>query len=208
MPIRPTTDARPRLTLQTSNPRRRNVRLATILAAVAALALASTAYAANIRGTSGPDTLTGTADADRIHAFAGDDTVNAGAGDDRVQAGKDDDVASGGAGDDRLRGGKGDDELAGDADDDRLKGGKGADSLDGGAGDDLIDGLGDGRTGDAITCGAGEDTVRADREDEVAADCENVAGRPGRARRPAGPGGEPPFDDDGKPGKGPKKNED
>ena len=57
---------------------------------------------------------------------------------------------------------------------DRINARKGADELNGGAGDDRIGGRGDGRTADTITCGAGTDIVRADRNDVVAADCEHV----------------------------------
>jgi hypothetical protein len=109
-----------------------------LLAVLATLALAAKAVAADVRGTSGPDTLTGTAEADRIHA------------------------------------------------------------------------LGDGRTGDTITCGEGEDTVRAGRNDTVAEDCETVR-RPGEGARGPRKGDdeddESPFDDDGRPGKGPKRPE-
>jgi len=159
-----------------------------IVAAAAMLAFAASALAADsIRGTAGDDTLTGTPEADAIFARAGDDIVNAGAGDDRV------------------RGGQGADTLNGEDGNDRLKGGGGADTLSGGAGDDLIDARGDGRTGDTITCGDGADTVRAGRNDTVAADCEQ-AKQPGKpaAEAPAAGADEAPFDEDGKPGKGAK----
>jgi len=129
-----------------------------LLGVVLAFALiATTALAANMRGGPGDDTLNGTPGNDRIAGFGGNDTLN------------------GLAGDDRLRGGKGDDTLNGGDGDDKLKGGKGADHLNGDAGDDLIDARGDGQTADVITCGDGtDDTVRADRSDQVAADCERV----------------------------------
>jgi hypothetical protein len=170
-----------------------------IVAAAATLVFAASALAAgSIRGTAGDDTLPGTPEADAIFALAGNDTVNAGAGDDRV------------------RGGRGDDIVNGEDGNDRLKGGGGVDTLSGGVGDDLIDGRGDGRTGDTITCGEGDDTVRASRNDDVADDCEHVK-QPGKpaTEEPApgaddengkGPKGDeqPPFDEDGKPGKGAK----
>ena len=153
-----------------------------IVAAVALIATAASAFAADsIRGTKGDDALTGTDQADRIFALAGNDTVKAGAGDDRVH------------------GGKGNDTLAGEDGNDKLKGGGDEDTLDGGKGDDVIDGRGDGRSADLITCGAGEDTVRAGREDVVAADCENAKTHKGRG----GAKGKPPFDEEGKPGRGP-----
>jgi len=159
-----------------------------IVAAAATLAFAASAVAADsIRGTAGDDALTGTPEADAIFARAGNDTVNAGAGDDRV------------------RGGQGNDTLNGEDGNDRLKGGGGADTLSGDAGDDLIDARGDGRTGDTITCGEGDDTVRAGRNDDVADDCEQVK-QPGKPKveEPAAGAHESPFDEDGKPGKGPK----
>jgi hypothetical protein len=169
-----------------------------IVAAAAMLVFATSALATvSIRGTAGDDPLPGTPEADAIFALAGNDTVNALAGDDSV------------------RGGRGDDIVNGDDGNDRLKGGSGVDTLSGDAGDDLIDGRGDGRTGDMITCGEGDDTVRASRNDDVADDCEHVK-QPGKpaAEEPApeevkpgkGPKGDdqPPFDEDGKAGRGGK----
>ena len=155
-----------------------------IVAVLALLAIPSLAVAAGpTRGTAAGETITGTAGSDAIFARSGDDTVNAGAGDDRVF------------------GGKGDDKIAGEDGNDRLKGGGGKDTLDGDAGDDLIDGRGDGRTADKITCGDGDDTVRASRGDEVAADCEHVS-QPGKAATPVTGDMKPAGD--GKPGNGPK----
>jgi hypothetical protein len=171
-----------------------------IVAALALLSIPAAALAAEpIRGTAGDDVpLPGTAEADTIFALAGDDTVTALAGDDRVHAGKGADI------------------VRGDDGNDRLKGAGGKDTLDGGAGDDVIDGRGDGRTADNITCGAGDDTVRASRNDVVAADCEHVH-QPGTKKGADAPSGnedapgkgpkgdeQPPFDDDDKPGQGPR----
>jgi Ca2+-binding RTX toxin-like protein len=112
---------------------------------------------------------------------------------------------TGTAGDDRILARGGDDTVNALAGNDRVKGGRGEDTIDAGAGNDLVDGRGDGRAPDVITCGPGDDTVRASRNDEVAADCENVK-QPGTNNGATAPpaGEEPPFDDDGKPGKGPK----
>jgi hypothetical protein len=160
-----------------------------IVAASAILALAMPALAAgSTRGTAGADTIDGTTAADAIFARAGNDVVNAGAGDDRVH------------------GGRGNDTIGGEDGNDRLKGGGGDDVIDGGAGDDVIDGRGDGRTGDTITCGEGADTVRAGRNDEVAADCEDVS-QPGTKKGDTPSAGTPPFDEDGNPGTGPKGDE-
>jgi Ca2+-binding RTX toxin-like protein len=151
------------------------MRRSLIVAAIALLAMPAAALAGNTtRGTADDDLIPGTAAADVIFARAGDDTVTADAGDDRVY------------------------------------GGQGADTLDGGVGNDLIHARGDGGDADTITCGDGEDTVRAGRNDEVADDCETVK-QPGAAKTPAPdeeetvtPDKGPRFDEDGKPGKGPK----
>ncbi|HYN90473.1 MAG TPA: calcium-binding protein [Thermoleophilaceae bacterium] len=90
-----------------------------------------------------------------------------GDGNDRVHARGGDDVVDAGGGNDRVRGGKGDDTLFGGGGDDRLKGGQDEDYLDGGEGDDRINGRGDGRDGDEIVCGPGEDTVLLGRNDVV-----------------------------------------
>jgi Ca2+-binding RTX toxin-like protein len=132
------------------------VRKLALVGLLALAILATGASAATVRGTKGDDVLTGTPGADRISGHSGDDTLN------------------GLAGDDVLRGGKGNDTLNGGEGNDRLKGNKGADRLDGGPGDDRIDGRGDGRTADVIVCGDGDDTVKADANDQVAANCEHV----------------------------------
>jgi RTX calcium-binding nonapeptide repeat (4 copies) len=89
----------------------------------------------------------------------------------------------GGASDDVLVGSATANVLVGGGGSDRLTGAGGADTLDGGAGDDVIDAI-DGAA-DAIACGAGNDSVQADAQDAVAADCE----RADRAAAPAGGAG-------------------
>jgi uncharacterized repeat protein (TIGR01451 family) len=98
-----------------------------------------------IIGTAGRNTLDGTARADTIRGLAGNDTIR------------------GLAGADRLYGGSGDDLLVG---------GLGGDTIDGGTGNDLIRAR-DGQR-DTIRCGAGNDTVEADRHDSVSHDCEHL----------------------------------
>ncbi len=71
-----------------------------------------------------------------------------------------------------LSGGDGNDSLQGGSGNDILRGNQGVDTHAGGAGDDLIDVRGD--RSDVVTCGDGNDTVRADIADSVAADCEIV----------------------------------
>lgn len=82
------------------------------------------------------------------------------------------DVIDGGDGDDDIRGGDGEDTLAGGAGNDKLQAGAGADTVDGGEGDDELltpDGV-----ADRLSCGGGNDSVRGDTVDDVAADCEAV----------------------------------
>jgi Ca2+-binding RTX toxin-like protein len=61
----------------------------------------------------------------------------------------------------------------GGAGNDTLSGGPDADAISGGAGKDTIDVTGDG-VADTVECGTEVDTVYADPEDSVAADCERV----------------------------------
>jgi hypothetical protein len=125
--------------------------------------------------------------ADSIRGTAGDDALTGTPEADAIFALAGADTVNAGAGDDRVRGGQGDDTLNGED------------------GNDRLDARGDGRTGDTITCGEGADTVRAGRNDAVADDCEQVKqpGKP-KAEEPAAGAHESPFDEDGKPGKGPK----
>ena len=81
---------------------------------------------------------------------------------------------TGDGGDDRLRGTAAAEVLSGRGGSDELRGGGGADRLSGGSGADRLDG-GTGR--DRVVCGPGRDSVLADREDDVAADCEAVSYR-------------------------------
>lgn len=88
------------------------------------------------------------------------------------------------SGRDRINGGAGDDAIAGGAGADDLTGGPGWDVINGGPGNDVIDARdpGSGRADRGIVCGAGTDTVYADRSDRrrvggrgtIAPDCERV----------------------------------
>ena len=71
-----------------------------------------------------------------------------------------------------LSGGDGNDSLEGGSGDDTLRGNQGIDTLRGGDGNDLIDVRGD--RGDIVSCGGGNDTVRADGSDLIASDCETL----------------------------------
>jgi putative metal-binding protein/hemolysin type calcium-binding protein len=73
-------------------------------------------------------------------------------------------------GGDTLSGAGGDDEIAGGDGADLLEGGSGSDAIAGGDGDDTIRAQ-DGEP-DTVSCGPGNDTVLADGQDTLAADCE------------------------------------
>ena len=82
-----------------------------------------------------------------------------------------------------LSGGDGNDALEGGSAGDTLRGNQGIDTLSGRGGNDLIDVRGD--RGDIVSCGSGNDTVKADAADLVASDCEAI-------ERPAPPPGAGP----------------
>lgn len=135
-----------------------------------------------LNGDRGPDEIgggPGTPDGEPIVAYScgitddsagidanteGNQFLTGGDGNDRLTAGRDNDLLQGGAGRNDLTGNGGDDclELGGDANE----------RVSGGDGDDIIQ-ANDGN-GDNVFCGAGIDTVRADEEDRVASDCEDV----------------------------------
>jgi hypothetical protein len=85
-------------------------------------------------------------------------------GNDILTAGRDNDYLDGGTGTNDLSGNGGDDCLI-------LRGDEN-ERASGGDGDDIFDSID--VNGDNIFCGAGHDTVEADAEDRVAADCEDV----------------------------------
>lgn len=102
------------------------------------------------------------------------------------------DVLDGGVGDDDLSGGYGDDTLTGGPGRDTIAGDRPARcneihcDIGGGFGNDVIEAR-DGEI-DSISCGPGTDRVRADANDVVAADCEQVdRAQPGGSG--PGPGG-------------------
>ena len=173
------------------------VALAMLLAGGAALALEK-------NGGPGDDTLVGTNRADHLDGKGGDDSIEGLGGADRLLIGGfgDDTIVgysfTGPSGTDN--GDTGADTLSGEGGPDYLQGGLGPDTLSGGDGEDFIsDGLGDhgspensvdtidGGSGDdrifsmtyepaqdVIGCGPGFDLVHADRDDEVAENCERV----------------------------------
>jgi Ca2+-binding RTX toxin-like protein len=141
--------------------RRRLVILLTLLAVIALPA--SAAFAVTRNGGPGNDKLTGTKMGDRLYGKGGNDKLIGKAGND---------LLAGDAGNDTLSGGPGDDTLLGGLGRDRLVGGAGRDAIVGGAGNDAINSV-DNEV-DQISCGDGNDTVRADRGDSVSSDCEHV----------------------------------
>jgi Tol biopolymer transport system component len=118
----------------------------------------------HIRGTNGPDVLTGTPFRDIMTGLAGDDELAGGDGVDRLIGGPGGDTLLGGRQGDRLEGGYGADLLIGGSFqqdvnttiDDRLIGGPGPDELRGGPGSDSLSG---GTGNDVLRGGTGEDSL-------------------------------------------------
>ena len=132
--------------------------------------------------TNAADDLVGTDTDDVIEGLAGDDTILGGLGDDLVRGGQGSDQVDGGVGDDLVGGGRGSDTVGGGDGNDVLFGGPGPDQLDGGPGEDEVHGnrgqdqiTADDGEADRIDCGPNVDTVVADAEDAVNANCENVS---------------------------------
>jgi Ca2+-binding RTX toxin-like protein len=124
-------------------------------------------------GTEGDDNEQGTSGDDGISGRAGDDEIEGEQGDDDLCGDEGDDGMKGGPGNDVMNGGPGNDDMQGDDGNDVMIGGKGHDLLRGGRGRDRIrarDGV-----RDRVNCGPGVDTVRADRADVVARNCEHVS---------------------------------
>ena len=133
-----------------------------LLAALAALTLTATAFAARavvIRGTNGNDTLTGTPANDIVFARAGDDQVSTLDGNDHVFGAAGNDSIDLGGGNDRARGGPGNDTILGGNGNDRLRGRYGVDTLQGGDGNDRLFMLANDNQPDSADCGPGYDKV-------------------------------------------------
>ena len=145
-------------------------RTATILAVVALMVVFSTgvvlaAYEVSITGIDDADIISGTRKAEHISGLGGDQL-------------------NGGGGADLVEGGLGSDELGDGTDRDAVYGGGGADNLIGQGDDTSVDRFyGGGDTvqsrdvpalKDTVKCGAGTDTVYADKADVVGDGCERV----------------------------------
>jgi Ca2+-binding RTX toxin-like protein len=133
-------------------------------------------------GTPGADSyIAPLASRDLIIGLAGNDKLQAGDRRDAIRGNRGNDAIDGGAGSDRIRGGLGDDRLAGGDGPDRILGGPGADGINGQAGHDRIKAgrgadliIANDGVRDWISCGPGQDRVKADRRDRVSRDCERV----------------------------------
>jgi uncharacterized repeat protein (TIGR01451 family) len=122
-----------------------------------------------------PTVRTGTAAANTMRGSARAETFRGRGGNDRIFGAGGNDRLFGDAGHDWLYGGNGIDRLVGGSGNDRLFGGAGRDLYEGGSGNDVVSARD--KTRDTIRCGAGRDTVTADRVDVVARDCERVSRR-------------------------------
>jgi Ca2+-binding RTX toxin-like protein len=118
------------------------------------------------------DVLRGTAGVDLIQGGRGNDVLSGRGGSDCLQGDAGKDRLSGQAGSDVLVGSGGSDMLSGGSGNDRLRPGGGRDTVNAGGGDDVIASA-DGKR-DVIRCGSGSDRVVADRQDQVARNCERV----------------------------------
>jgi hypothetical protein len=136
--------------------------------------LRGTQFGDRLAGGDGADFLKGLGGDDFLLGGAGGDVLDGAAGDDRLEGASGRDRLLGGAGTDVLLGGRGNDRLIGGPGNDKLSPGSGRDSVSAGGGDDTVnarDGL-----RETIDCGAGRDTVRADRSDRLKG-CERVTRR-------------------------------
>ncbi len=117
--------------------------------------------------------------------LGGDDELNGTDRADRIDGGAGADLLTGGYGNDTITGGAGPDNISGD------RAGRCNEmhcDLSPGSAADIIDAV-DGEL-DAVKCGPGDDTVKADAIDSIDADCEHVQ-RVGAAAGPVGGSGSP-----------------
>jgi RTX calcium-binding nonapeptide repeat (4 copies) len=150
-------------------------RTATILAAIALMVtfssgVALAAYEDSITGTNHTDILSGTRQAEQISGLGGGDQINGGGGSDLVEGGMGPDELSDGLGQDTVYGGAGVDNVIGYGD-------SSVDNFYAGGGDDTVQSRDIPSVKDVVNCGAGTDTVYADKDDVVSGNCERVRTR-------------------------------
>jgi len=119
---------------------------------------------ANLKGTSGNDTLIGTGKRDVIHGRAGNDRIEGRGGPDLICGGGGADEIYGNADGDRMLGGSGADVIRGGPGADSVRGNDGADTL---YGQDGPDGIRGGPGNDELRGGRGWDTLNGGPGDDV-----------------------------------------
>jgi Ca2+-binding RTX toxin-like protein len=163
--------------------------------ALTLLVASGVALAVTRIGTNGPDTLRGTNRADNLLGNGGNDILLGLAGNDQLLGGPGKDIVNGGnlarpfKGDKNLVGGEGNDAVQGGLTSDNLLAQEGndymvggeffdqppaKDTLSGGDGTDVVVVINDPAGKDVVVCGRGLDRVWADRDDQIAPDCEKV----------------------------------
>jgi Ca2+-binding RTX toxin-like protein len=148
-------------------------RTATILAVVALMVVSSSgvamaAYEVSITGTDEVEIISGTGKAEHISGLGGDDQLNGGGGVDLVDGGLGSDDLGDGPGRDTVNGNRGADNLIGQGGDTSV------DHFYAGSGRDIVQSRDVPAVKDTVGCGAGTDTVYADKADVVGGDCERV----------------------------------
>lgn len=159
-----------------------------VMCALLTLLTAGLALAATIRcetdadenmqcfGTRVADDIRGTNENDVIFADDGNDTVEGRDGDDAIAGEEGDDAIADGNGNNTTDGGLGNDVLAGGDGIDRISDAaqRDKDQVGSAGGNDVVN-VRDDDGRDVVNYGAGrDDTVRADRGDNIAKNCENV----------------------------------
>ena len=130
--------------------------------------MALAAYEDLITGTDGEDIIPGTEKSEHISGLGGDDRLNGGGGDDLVEGGLGSDELGDGHGQDTVNANDGADNLIGQGGDTSV------DHFYAEGGRDTIQTRDVPAVKDTVECGAGTDTVYADKADVVGDDCEQV----------------------------------
>ena len=148
-------------------------RTASILAVVALMVVSTSGvalatYEVSMPGTDGEDIISGTEKSEHISGLGGDDRLNGGGGDDLVEGGPGSDKLGDGHGRDTVNASDGADNLIGQGGDTSV------DRFYAEGGRDTIQTRDVPAVKDTVECGAGTDTVYADKADVVGDDCEQV----------------------------------